>query len=89
MIEQLTLKQREDVLMAHKAMKILLEANIEQSKASDKITQLPQKKCCITTRKLESAVNLSPNNPIINEHCANMIIIADSQKIKAILIRRF
>ena len=30
---------------------------------------------------LEEAVNLSPNNPVvINEYCANMIIIGDSQK---------
>ena len=91
LIEQLTLKQREDVLMAHKAMKILLEANIEQSKASDKITQLPSEEVLYSvTRKLESAVNLSPNNPvIINEYCANMIIIADSQKNKGNLDQAF
>ena len=42
------------------------------------------------TRKLESAVNLSPNNPvIINEYCANMIIIADSQKNKGNLDQAF
>ena len=63
-------------------MKILLEANIEQSKASDKITQLPPQDVLYdVTRMLEEAVNLSPNNPVvINEYCANMIIIGDSQK---------
>jgi len=82
LIENLTSDQKENVTKAHEAMKILLEANIEQSKASDKITQLPPQDVLYdVTRMLEEAVNLSPNNPVvINEYCANMIIIGDSQK---------
>ena len=82
LIENLTSDKKENVTKAHEAMKILLEANIEQSKASDKITQLPPQDVLYdVTRMLEEAVNLSPNNPVvINEYCANMIIIGDSQK---------
>lgn len=86
LIENLSDNKKRLVLDSHRAMKIMLKANIKQAKNTDKLSGIKSSDLYQVTRMLQEASSISPNNPVIaNELCANLFMIAESSREKGLL----
>ena len=82
LISSLSAEQKELVNNSHQAMKMTLEANIEQDRITERFTgkckDLPR-----ITRMHQKAMDMSPLNPVIaNELCDNMFTLAESSRLQ-------
>ena len=81
LMENLSDNKKRLVLDSHRAMKIMLEANIKQAKNTDKLSGIKSSDLYQVTKMLQEASSISPNNPVIaNELCANLFMIAESSR---------
>ncbi|MFL2859625.1 MAG: fused MFS/spermidine synthase [Pontiellaceae bacterium] len=86
LMDNLSEDKKQLVLDSHKAMKIMLSANIQQARETDKLAGIELQDLYQVTKMLQQASEISPNNPVIaNELCANLFIIAESSRERGLI----